>query len=49
MSIFSEKLKEYMELKNEKVYTLTKMCDISRASMYKNVQGTRHPSRVEMV
>ena len=49
MSIFSEKLKEYMELKNEKVYTLSKMCDISRASMYKIVQGTRHPSRVEMV
>lgn len=49
MSIFSEKLKEYMELKNEKVYTLSKMCDISRANMYKIVQGTRHPARVEMV
>lgn len=49
MSVFSEKLKEYMELKNEKVYTLSNMCDISRANMYKIVQGTRHPAKVEMV
>lgn len=49
MSIFSDKLKEYMEQKNEKVYGLSQMCDISRANMYKIVQGTRHPANVEMV
>ena len=49
MSIFSDKLKEYMKQKNEKVYSLSQMCDISRANMYKIVQGTRHPANVEMV
>lgn len=49
MTIFSEQLKEYIEKKKETVYSLSKSCDISRANMYKIVQGTRRPANLNMV
>ena len=49
MSIFSNKLKKYVEQKNMPVYALAKGCDIDRSVMYKIVHGTRGTSSKQVV
>lgn len=49
MSIFSEKLKEYIEQKKVSVYALAKSCGMDRSNMYKIVQGTRQPMSDECI
>lgn len=49
MSIFSQKLKYYIEQKKLTTYNLAKRSGIERSNMYKIVQGTRNPSSEEMV
>lgn len=49
MSIFSNKLKKYVEQKNMPVYALAKGCDMDRSVMYKIVHGTRGTSSKQVV
>lgn len=49
MSIFSNKLKEFIRARKISIYTVAKYCGMDRSNMYKIVQGTRHPASLKIV
>ena len=49
MSMFSEKLTQYANLKNVKLYGVAVNCGLDRSTVYKFLRGTREPKSLEIV
>lgn len=49
MSIFSEKLKYYMDKKNAAIYPMAKYCNVDRSNLYKYIRGDRFPPCIQIV
>lgn len=49
MSVFSDRLSHYIEVKDIKVFSLSRYCDMDRSTMYKIISGKRNPPSMEVL